>query len=330
MLIDYGSDQDAALRRIVNARATFQKLGNIEFQAITMEGEAANSLHAGRHQAARQQLHAALSLANDHQLGARVVYASIRLAQSYFETAEYQLARALLEKTAATSSGRDELAVPIVLGRVYARLGDVDGARQRLTQALKAVEASGQLWLAPSAHTALGELEYEWGNTREARSHFDEAAAYWTDDLPDAASVEARCYRDALDAHLATASATIAASVQQARRMGRLYLEAQCRLQQARLYLSRRQPADALATVNEIPLDGERTVGKEMQAQAHYWRSRAMRASGNRSGAEAEAAEARNLVNELQTSLPPPSRDRFAARAQIRQMLEGDAIEARR
>src|SRR5207247_3678301 len=134
-------------------------------------------------------------------------------------------------------------------GRIYARLGDVESARERLESALKAVEVSGQRWLAPPAHLALGELEYGLGHTREARAHFDQAAAYWIDELPDAASVEAKCYRAALDPQLSTAAVIVAAGVEQARKMRRLYSEGLCRVQQARIYLSRREHADALATV---------------------------------------------------------------------------------
>jgi tetratricopeptide (TPR) repeat protein len=323
LLIDYGADQEGARRRIVNARGTFEKLGNIEFQVLTVEFEAASDFHAGLHDEARRRLRAALSLAKDRQLDRRFVYGSIRLAESYFATSEYETARTLLEQTAAMAVGRDELAVPIALGRVYERLGDFESARKHLEPALAAVDTSGQLWLAPVAHLALGELEFESGNGRAARAHFDKAAAYWTDDWPDVASVEARCYREALDPNVAAASVKIAASVERARKMGRLFSEAQCQIQQARVHLSRRQYAEALATLGGIPLGGDRTVGKETQALVHYWRGRALAAQGDRTGdAGAEATEARSLMNELQASLPPDYRNRFAARSEVQQVFE--------
>jgi tetratricopeptide (TPR) repeat protein len=320
LLVDHGSDQGAALRRLARARATLEKLGNVEFQVIAMEADAASSLYAGRHDEARRHLHSAISLAKERQIGNRVVFASIRLAQSYFATAEYEAARALLEETAATAAGRDEPGVTILLGRTYSRLGDLERARDLLEKARSAVEASGQLWLAPSADTALGEVALESGNPGEARAWFDRAAGYWTDDLPDASSVEAKCYLGVLDPVPSTALQTIAASVEQARRMGRLAVEALCRIQEARLRLSMRQGAEALATLSEIPIGAGQTVGKEVQAQIHYWRSRALSARGERRDAEADSARARTLIQELQVSVPPAYRDGFSARAVVRQL----------
>ena len=60
---------------------------------------------------------------------------------------------------------------------------------------------------APSVHAALGELAYESGQVRRSARAFRKGqAALWTDDLPDAASVEARCYLAWLDGARAQAS----------------------------------------------------------------------------------------------------------------------------
>jgi tetratricopeptide (TPR) repeat protein len=322
LLIDYGTEQVAARRRIANARATFQRLGNIEFQMLAMEMEAASLLHAGEHDEARRQLRAVLSLGKERQVDRRLVYASLRLADSYFQTSEYEAARALLEQTAATPAARDELAIPIALGRAHARLGDFAGARERLEPALAAVEASGQLWLAPVARTTLGELELEAGNVRAAREHFEKSAGYWMDDLPDAASVEARCYLAGLDPDAPAASGAIASGIAQARNMGRLHSEAVCRVQDARVHLAGRRSAEALAALSAIPLDGERAVGKEMQAQVHHLRSRALEARGDEAAAKAEADRARALAQELAASMPAAFRERLAARLEIHQLVE--------
>ena len=319
LLIDYGTDQETALRRILNARATFEKLGNIEFQVATMEMEAASLLHRGLHDPARRQLRTALSLAKERQFDQRWVYASLRLAESYVATAEYEAARTLLEETAATEVGRDELAVSIALGRTYARLGDLENARARLGRALMAVEASGQLWLEPSVHLALGELEFDAGNISEARARFDAAAASWTDDLPDAGSIEARCFSAALDPRPGNSS-RIALGIEQARKMGRLSSQAECLIAQARVSVSNGRHAEALAALDQIPLEGERTVGSETAARVHYWRGRARSAAGDRAGAESEASQAHDLIENVRLSLPPAYRDRYAARAGIHQI----------
>jgi hypothetical protein len=103
--------------------------------------------------------------------------------------------------------------------------------------------------------------------------------------------------------------------------MGRLSSEAECRIQQARVYVSRGQSADALTALNAIPLHGDRTVGKETQAQVHYWRGRAI-AERDPVAARAEATEARRLIAEVQASLPPAYRDPFGARASIHQVTK--------
>jgi len=90
----------------------------------------------------------------------------------------------------------------------------------------------------------------------------------------------------------------------------------------AQLQIKEGRFRNALATLDEIPLEGERVIGREMQAQVHYWRGRALMASGDRAGATSESALAHKLVVELQASLTAASRDRFAARVEFRRMLE--------
>ncbi len=219
------------------------------------------------------------------------------------------------------------------LGRVYVRLGDFDMARLRLESALTAIEASGQLSLLPSAHLALGELEYESGKVRDSLTHFVKAGSLWTDDLPDAASVEARCNQgliDALDRKLSTALPTVARSIEHASKMGRMSTEAQCRLQLARIQFGERKFAEALAAVDAIPFEGDRTVGREQQARIHYWRSRALRAKGDLTAAESEATRALKLTTELQDSLPATYRDRFGSRRDIRLVLEESGVQEHR
>ena len=178
--------------------------------------------------------------------------------------------------------------------------------------------------LAPMAHAALGELAYESGKLQEARGHFDKAAVFWTEDLPDAASVEARCYQGLIDSLTGKVPVRglVETSVEQASNMGRLYLEARCRLNLARIHISARRYDDAIAALKDIPLEGERRIGPELEAQVHYWRSRALAERRDRAAAESEAVLGRKLVLELQASLPERYRSSFASRAGIRQLFE--------
>jgi eukaryotic-like serine/threonine-protein kinase len=319
LLIDYGTNQPDALRRLVNAQATFQKLSDIEFEVIAMEYLAVSALHAGRHDEARRRLQQAMTMAKDRRYGNREISMTVRLAESYFATSDYERARKLLEGVAATDAGRDDPEVAVALGKVYIRLGNFDKARIRLESALKAVNATEQLSLLPAVHTTLGELEYESGRLREARAQFEKAGSLWTDDLADAASVEARCHQgsiDTLERKAATAIDMLAA-IDRATKMGRLSSEILCRLDLARIHVGQKRFAEALSVLSEISNDGDRTVGRELQAYVHYWRSRALREQGRQSDARTEATQAAKLIREVQESLPEDFRMSFATRRDV-------------
>jgi tetratricopeptide (TPR) repeat protein len=326
LLIDYGSNTPEALRRLTNARATFEKLGNVEFQVIAMELEATIALRAGRHQEARRELVKASNIAKDRGYSNSNLSMTLRFAESYFATSEYEEARRRLEEAATSDVGRNDSGVTIALGRVYVRLGDFDAARRRLERGLTAIEMGGQLALLPAAHLALGELEYELGDTRDARTHFEKAGALWTDDLPDPASVEARCYQGVIDSRSPTSTIPVVEkSIERARRMGRLFVEAACRLQLAQIQLRLLRPSEALATLEPIPQEDDGKIGRELPAQTHYWRSRALAAQQN-PDANSENNQARKLVREVQTSLPVAYQATFAARQSIRPLIRGELV----
>lgn len=323
LLVSYGGDQNEARRRLANARATLQKLGHVEFELLAMQSEAASHRNAGRHAEALRQLHEALSLAKERQLSQKIVSVTVDIADSHLLLNEYEAARARLEEIAATDAGREDQDTRVALGRVHVRLGDFGAARGHLEQALAAVKTSGQMRLAPIAHASLGELAYESGKLQEARGHFEQAAAFWTEDLPDPASVEARCYQGLVDSLTGKVPVRglVEASVEQAKKMGRLYLEVKCRVILARIQIGARRYDDAIAALKDIPTEGERTIGPELRAEVRYWRSQAMAGRGDRAGGEAEAAPGRQLVLELQASLPERYRSSFAARAAIQPLL---------
>ena len=112
-------------------------------------------------------------------------------------------------------------------------------------------------------------------------------------------------------------------SVMQAKRMGRLALEARCRLNLARIYLKQRHYSEALATLAEIPLEeSEPTIGRELRAQVRYWRSLALAGRGDQAAADKEAALARTIAQQVQKSLPAPFHDSFVSRLDIRPIFE--------
>jgi tetratricopeptide (TPR) repeat protein len=291
--------------------------------------EASSHLYAGRHEEARRQLRAALTLAEDRKLANRLASLKVKLAESYFVMSEYEAAKAELEEVLASEAGLKDLDAQVALGRVYTRLGDYDAARRYLEPALAAVEASGYLELAPIAHTSLGELGYVSGAFNEARTHFLKAATFWTEELPDAASVEAKCFQGLLDAqprHTPGALEMVAAGVAQASKMGRPYLEARCRLNLARFEVSLNRPADAVAALQAIPSGSEKVIGLELAAQVSYLRSLALAGQRDQVGATSEGNRARTLMEQLKKSLPPRYQDGFTSRSDVHPVLESNSV----
>jgi tetratricopeptide (TPR) repeat protein len=329
IVVTYGGDKNDALRRLNIARATLERLGLITHDVHARQVEAASQLYAGQHEEARRQLRAALTLAEDKKLANRLVSLKVKLAESYFVMSEYESAKTELEEVLANEAGREDLEAQVALGRVYTRLGDFDAARRYLVPALAAVEASNYLELAPIAHVSLGELAYVSGAFKEARTHFLKAAAFWTVDLPDAASVEAKCFQgllDTLSPHSPGAREMVTASVAQANKMARPYLEARCRLNLARLDISLNRHADAVAALQTIPPDNEKAIGPELEAQISYWRSLALAGQRDQFGAASEGTRARSLMERLRESLPPQYQDGFASRSDVRPVLEPNSV----
>ena len=86
----------------------------------------------------------------------------------------------------------------------------------------------------------------------------------------------------------------------------------------ARNYTVNRQFADAVSILQAIPSDAEQTIGRELQAQARYWRSLALAGQGNLEAAQSESDRHANYSGYPGVAA---ERDRapFAARADIRQ-----------
>jgi tetratricopeptide (TPR) repeat protein len=318
LLIEYQGNHEELLRRVENALATFRKLGQVNFEVVAMAVKASAYRSAGRHEEARKLLAEALTKAKERQLGDRVSSITVDLAQSHLQLSEYEAARAQLEPL-TSGGGRSDPAVHLRLGQAYLRLGVFDIAYGHLDNALGDIKNREILEYVPLAHTALGELAYESGKVEEARQQFETASALWTDELPDPASVEARCNLGSLtpkSGRFDSVRVLVETSVGQALRMGRVDLETRCRLQLARLYLGAGRAADATAALSKA-LDDAGKVGSELRAQVHYWRSRAMDATGDREGAQTEAAIARQLIKQLQESVPPQFRHRFVSRVGI-------------
>src|SRR3989338_1263493 len=103
--------------------------------------------------------------------------------------------------------------------------------------------------------------------------------------------------------------------------MGRAPLAARCRLFLAQIALQERRAGEALRLLMAIPADADgQTVGAELRAEIHYWRSVTLRELGDQAPAAAEAALARTILEALQAGLDVGDRAAFAGRPSIRRV----------
>jgi len=231
LLVNSGTDRVEAIRRLEIARATLRKLGAVEFDVFGMQVKGVNSVYAGDPAEGVRELRAALTLAKERQFSTRIVAVTTKLAEAAFITGDTEAARSLLEELIVSEAGREDAEAHVLLARVYARLRDLARAKPHGERAMSIISASAMKRVAPAAHLAMGEISYLAGDLRAAQAHFQASAALSTSDLADAASVEAKCYQGMLDARAGRASgrALAQAGMDQARGMGRRYLEDQCR-----------------------------------------------------------------------------------------------------
>jgi tetratricopeptide (TPR) repeat protein len=322
--IEYGDDPDQGLREVQNALAVSRKLGNRTFELFAAQLTAAYYRYAGRHTEAERELNRALNLAKERDIEDDIAPLTTDIARSRFELGDYEVARRLLMEVVATAPGSARTHARIRLGETYIRLGDFDRARRELGEAESDLRNGADSGLVPAFAAAMGTLEYESGRPHDARAHFSRASALWTDDLPDAASVEGRAHLgliEVLEGQPERGRTQVVASLEQARKMRRLSLEVLCRVFLARIDMARRRPDDAIRTLSEIPSDdASRTVGRELRAQVHYWRGQALAARGNTVDATREHDAARQFIDQIRSQLADADRARFLARPDIRRI----------
>jgi hypothetical protein len=207
-------------------------------------------------------------------------------------------------------------------------LGDFDAAKSHLDKALSDLQEHQLFGLLPSAHAALGELAHEMNQPSIAATHFAAAISAWSDPLPNASSIEARCY-SGLEESLRgkeTGVRVLEAGVTESRKTHRLYLEALCRAQLARAHVGARRYSDALATTQPIDDDTiDVTLAPELRAQVEYWRGLA-ESSGSAAPTAPRSERAREQLKQFQLALPLRFRDLFGARADILAVLSPPTV----
>ncbi len=326
ILIEYGGDAQQGLRDAQNALVVFQKMGDKAFEVFARRLIALWYRYRGQPDAALRELAMALNIAKERDLDTTVTQVILDIARVNNDMARYGSAQELLLQIKRDVPTLENVHAQIELGRVRTRLGQFEAAGTDLTEALDDLQRAGDTGSLPLLYFTRGELAYESGRDVDARRAFTQAATFWVDDLPEAASVEARAYLGLLDAmqgQLARGRSSVAASLDQARRMGRVALEARCRVLLARIELAANRPKDAIQTLASIAPEGDLTLGPELRAQIHHWRGEALARAGDRTAAGVEAGNARRLADELGKLVPLSNRKALMSRPDIRLISGG-------
>ncbi|MBI4266574.1 MAG: protein kinase [Acidobacteria bacterium] len=331
--ISFSDRPEEGLRDMQNALAVFRTVGDRNFELFSLQVIATYYRQTGNHVEAERQLNRALALVGEQDLNNRFASLTRDVGRSRLETADYVGARMRLAEAARIPERTDSTSARIYLALAHARLGDFAAARvelQRSTELQQQQNATGVLALLEATQ---GEVTYETGQLSEARSWFEKSAARWVDEFPDVASVLARAYVgliDTLESRGADSRTAVQSSIDHARKIHHLSLEARSRVLLARVLVRQRQFDQALATLNETPPEsGSQTLGPELRAQVHRWRGEALLGGGDRAAAAAELETARQLVAQLQASLPTEYRDGFASRRDIREIVQNTVRNVR-
>jgi Tfp pilus assembly protein PilF len=323
ILVDYSDTPADGFRDIQNAVGVFRTLGDHTFEVFAARVTARYYWYAGQHVESDRELNRGIAIAKQWSLDDRVAPLILDRSRVKLDVSDYSAAMELAA-AAQSAAPRDSLEARVQLGRTYVKLGDRERARSELAGAFDEITKVSDISVA-TMHLAMGELFDESGDRANARRHFQEAAAKWTDAFPDAASVEARslvAMLDALEGRDAGAIAAIQSSLIQAGKMGRYSLAARCRVRLARVYVHERAFDRAIEALKGIVPDGPLTLGGETQAVVHYWRGRAFAGVGQVSAAAAEAETARALATQVRESLPARFRESFASRADLRVLFQ--------
>ena len=324
LLIDFGPSPEDGLREVSNALEVARQVHNNDFEAFCLYVIAGYYSYAGQRAEAERYLSQVLSIAREYHLTDKIASANVRGARVAFEASDYTTARSRLAEALPTITDNEfRIEGLIHLSRVDARMGNFESARSELAKASSALQ-DREAALRPLLYLAQGELAYEMNQLEGARASFRAAAVTATGSLPDAANVESRAHVGVLDAiagQSVSGRGAVQSCLEYARKMGRMLLEARCRVFAARIDVEARRFSEALATLTAVPDDdAERTIGPELRAQVHYWRMRALLGLGDEGAARAEDNAARRLIGAVRASLPEEFRAQFDTRPEIRRI----------
>ena len=314
LLVKYGVNPELGIQEARNALAVVRKINDFNFEVFCLYVIGVSERNAGRYGMAEMELNRAASIASERVLAEDLAEVKFELGRVRFDQADYGKARTLLDQAMSGASGLDSTEATIHLARTDVRMGRLDAAQDLLKRAAADLGSRGETGLASLMALVSGELAYGTGRLEQARQHFADAAATWTGDFPHEAAVEAQARLGLLTAN----REQLRASLARATAMGRFGLAAQVRLYLGRLDITAGRFDSALRTLGEIPGDdAERTIGRELRAQVHYWRGRALAGRGDAAAARAAQEEARRVLDEIRGLLSESDRAAFSARPEI-------------
>jgi tRNA A-37 threonylcarbamoyl transferase component Bud32/tetratricopeptide (TPR) repeat protein len=319
LLIEYGGEAEEGLRFVEGALGVVRRLQDKNFEVFCLQIVAAHYRFTGRATEARRRIAQAMAIARERNFVDAIPGLMLDDGRALMQLGDFVQARDTFMKALASEGATETGELLIELGRVRARLGDFDGASEALSRTKTTRDATAGD-MAPRLAAAFGEVAYASGRMPEARASFDAASRMWTDELPDAASVEARAYVGLIDGLQGRSGGrrAIEASLQQAVRMKRPVLEATCRVLLAQVELRDGRPAQAAAALSDVRMEA---LGPELKAQVHHWRAEVQAALGaagsGQPALEQDRREARRLLDEMQRGVPPELRERYLSRPDL-------------
>ncbi len=328
ILIEYGPDPERGVRHVREALALFRDMGDVYWQAVNLRHLGMHGLNRGSFQEANDSFQQARDLFQKVPSAPQVTQSTYRQAYAFFLQNRYQQAR--LAADAALAQARDSKNpfqvsnVQILSGWIYLRLGDTGRARSLLQEGLDAAQKNGHGELLPDAYAALGELYLELGDRNRARFYLRQGVALWKEPSVSESSVEARSALGLLLAEQGAADRGLSecrAALEGARRLQHRHTIARATLNLAEMHLLRREHARALEALDEL-LSSKADLGREFEARAYYLQALALENLGRMEQAMAARQKAREAVLALQRELDAAHRQSFAARRDIRAILE--------
>jgi tetratricopeptide (TPR) repeat protein len=325
ILVQYGGGWEEGLKDVQSALPVFVEYSDVNFQVAAKQVIAIYNRYAGQRRAADRELSQALALAQKADLDYEIATTQIRRAEVLLDDGEYETARTLLLDAVKQASQRDGIEARIVLARVLLRQGDVEEAAESLQGARKLLGENVDAGLLPALHAVEGELALQTANPKEARQHFRAAADFLTEELEDPDGALARAHLGMLDADEKRPDIgreSVRRTLDTARRMGHISLEARCRVYLARMSLLQGRADDAVNELQMVPGDeDDRAIDRDVRVQVHYWTSQAFKARGDGNSAASELDLARKSVESLALALPESARERFRNRPDVAQIL---------